>query len=73
MGGRWSCYIVIEYKNKKRCYNKTWWVGAPKCRYYVDVSTNVNDILEVNLSKEVHRLPIDLAEPTCGMQQVKKS
>jgi hypothetical protein len=39
----------------------------------VDVSTNVNDILEVNLSKEVHRLPIDLAEPTCGMQQVKKS
>ncbi len=39
----------------------------------MDVSTNVNDSLEVNLSKDVHRLPIDLAEPTCGMQQAKKS
>jgi len=39
-------------------------------KYYVDVSTNVNDSLETNLLENVHELPIDLAKPTCGMQQV---
>jgi hypothetical protein len=39
--------------------------------YYVDVSTNVNDSLETNLLGNAHELPIDLAKPTCGMQQVK--
>ncbi len=40
-------------------------------KYYVDVSTNVNDSLETNLLENVHELPIDLTKPTCGMQQVK--
>jgi hypothetical protein len=45
----------------------------PNVNNYVDVSTNVNDSLEANLSKNVHKLPIDLTEPTCGMQQAKNS
>jgi hypothetical protein len=38
-------------------------------RYYVDVSTNDNDSLKTSLSKDAHGLPIDLAKPTCGVQQ----
>ncbi len=34
----------------------------------MDLSTNVNDSLEISLSKDAHGLPIDLAEPTCGVQ-----
>jgi hypothetical protein len=22
-GGRWNCYIIIEYNNKRKCWNKT--------------------------------------------------
>ncbi len=41
-------------------------------RYYVDVSTNVMIAsLATNLLENVHEVPIDLVEPTCGMQQVK--
>jgi len=39
----------------------------------VDVFTNVNDNPKPNLLKDVHGLPIDLIEPTCGVQQVGNS
>jgi hypothetical protein len=39
----------------------------PNVKYYVDVFTNVNDSPKPNLSEDAHGLPIDLAEPTCGM------
>jgi hypothetical protein len=45
----------------------------PNVRYYVDLSTNVNDSPEISLSKDAHGLPIDLAEPTCGVQQTRIS
>ncbi len=45
----------------------------PNVRYYVDVFTNVNDSPKPNLSEDVHGLPIDLTEPTCGVQQVGNS
>jgi len=45
----------------------------PNVRYYVDVFTNVNDSPNPNLSEDVHGLPIDLTEPTCGVQQVGNS
>jgi len=37
----------------------------------VDVFTNVNDNPKPSLSKDVHGLPIDLTEPTCGVQQAR--
>lgn len=38
----------------------------------MDVSTNVMIAsLATNLLENVHEVPIDLVEPTCGMQQVK--
>jgi len=39
----------------------------------VDVFTNLNDSPEVSLSDDAHALPIDVVEPTCGMQQVGNS
>jgi hypothetical protein len=42
-------------------------------RYYVDISTNVNDSFKASLSKDVHGLPINLAKPTCEMQQARNS
>ncbi len=45
----------------------------PNVRYYVDVFTNVNDNPKPNLLEDAHGLPIDLIEPTCGLQQVGNS
>jgi hypothetical protein len=43
----------------------------PNVRYYVDISTNANDSLKVSLLEDAHQ-SIDLAKPTCEVQQVKK-
>jgi hypothetical protein len=42
-------------------------------RYYVDISTNVNDSFKVSLLEDAHGLPIDLAKLTCEVQQTKNS
>jgi hypothetical protein len=39
----------------------------------VVVFTNLNDSPEASLSDDAHALPIDVVEPTCGMQQVGNS
>jgi len=44
---------------------------STQIRYYVDLSTNVNDSFEISLSKDAHGLPIDLVEPICGVQQTR--
>ncbi len=35
------------------------------------ISTNANDSLKASLSEDAHRLPIDLAKPTCEVQQAR--
>jgi len=69
MGGRWNCYIPIEYNNKRKCWIEPDGQKHPNVRYYVDVFTNANDSPKTSLSKNAHGLPIDLTKPTCGVQQ----
>ncbi len=39
----------------------------------MDVSINLNNNHEANLSNDAHALPINVVEPTCGVQQVGNS
>jgi len=43
------------------------------CSQQTNFRTNANNSPKVSLSKNVHRLPIDLVKPTCEMQQIKKN
>ncbi len=40
-------------------------------RCYVDISTNVNDIIKFSISEDAHGLPIDLIKLICEVQQVR--